>query len=229
MRVLGLIPARSGSKGVPGKNTRPLVGRPLLAYTADAALAADRLDRVVLTTDDEAIAEVGSAAGLEVPFLRPVELADDQTPMIAVLQHAITALPEEYDAVCLLQPTSPLRPEGLIDRCIELRDTSAADAVVTVLPVPAEHNPHWVYLEAPDGSLHLSTGAPAPISRRQDLPPAYHRDGSVYVFGSEAIREGNPYGERVEGVVLDPHRSVNIDDLDDWARAEALIRSGDLD
>lgn len=225
MRVLGVVPARAGSKGVPGKNTRLLGGRPLLAYTADAALVAARLDRVVLTTDDEAIAEVGSRSGLDVPFLRPPELAADDTPMIAVLQHAVESLPEAYDAVCLLQPTTPFRPVGLIDRCIDLLDESGADAVVTMLRVPAEHNPHWVYLREPDGALRLSTGARSPVARRQDLPPAFHRDGSVYVMRAEGIVAGDPYGTHLEAVVLDPAASVNIDDLDDWARAEALLAS----
>jgi len=223
MRTLGVIPARGGSKGVPGKNTRLLGGRPLLAYSAQAALASARLDRVVLTTDDAAIAEVGASLGLDVPFLRPSRLADDDSPMVEVLRHAIETLTESYDAVCLLQPTSPLRPVGLIDDCIDLLEASGADSVVTMLPVPAEHNPHWVYLRGPDGRLQISTGEAWPITRRQDLPEGYHRDGSVYVFRTSRIRTGNPYGAHIEAVVGDPASSVNIDDIDDWARAEALL------
>jgi CMP-N-acetylneuraminic acid synthetase len=225
MRVLGLVPARAGSKGVPAKNTRLLGGRPLLAYTAEVALAARQLARVVLSTEDETIAALGTDLGLEVPFLRPPELAGDDTPMLAVLQHAIDSLPEAFDAVCLLQPTSPLRPAGLIDRCITLLDSSGADAVVTMVPVPAEHNPHWVYVRDAGGRLRLSTGEANPIGRRQDLPTALHRDGSVYVLRTEGIRRGIPYGDHLEAVVLEPATSVNIDDLDDWARAEALLES----
>lgn len=225
MRVLGLVPARGGSKGVPAKNIRMLGDRPLLAYTAEAALTAGNLDRVVLSTEDAAIAELGASLGLDVPFLRPPELAADDTPMIAVLQHAIDALPEAFDAVCLLQPTSPFRPAGLVDRCIGLLDSSGADAVVTMLPVPAEHNPHWVYVRDHRGDLRLATGEASPVARRQDLPPAFHRDGSVYVLRTKGLREGRPYGDRIEAVVLDPARHVNIDDLDDWARAEALLES----
>ncbi len=225
MRVLGLIPARGGSTGVPGKNTRLLGGRPLLAYTADAALAARRLTRVVLTTEDADIAALGADLGLEVPFLRPAELAADDTPMLAVLQHALLTLADAFDAVCLLQPTSPFRPAGLVDRCIALLESSGADAVATMLPVPPEHNPHWVWLREPGGDLRLSTGDASPIARRQDLPPALHREGSVYVLRADGIRRGDPYGDRLEAVVLDPATSVNIDDLDDWARAEALLAS----
>lgn len=222
-RVLGLVPARAGSKGVPGKNTRALAGRPLLAYTAAAALAAHSLDRVVLSTDDPAIAALGEGLGLEVPFLRPAELAEDATPMLAVLQHALEALDDDaIEVVCLLQPTTPFRAPGLVDRCVARLDESDADAVVTMVPVPAEHNPHWVYEHGPDGCLRLATGEADPIGRRQDLPPAYHRDGSVYVFRAGALRSGRPYGDHLEAEVLDPSRTVNIDTPADWARAEAL-------
>lgn len=222
-RVLGLVPARAGSKGVPGKNTRVLAGRPLLAHTAEAATAARSLDRLVLSTEDPAIAALGESLGLEVPFLRPAELADDTTPMLAVLQHALEALADDtIQVVCLLQPTCPFRAPGLIDRCVARLDESGADAVVTMVPVPAEHNPHWVYERGDDGRLRLATGETDPIGRRQDLPPAFHRDGSVYVWRAAAIRAGRPYGDHLEAEVLDPTRTVNIDTPADWARAEAL-------
>lgn len=228
MRTLGVIPARGGSKGVPRKNVRLLHGRPLLQYTAEAALAARRLARVVLTTDDVEIAETGRRLGLDVPFLRPAELARDETPMLPVVQHALRRVEEEtgarFDAVCLLQPTNPLRSPGLIDACVGLLETSGADAVVTVLPVPAEHNPHWVYFSARDGALRLSTGEAAPVARRQDLPPAFHREGSVYVTRRDVLLGRNSlYGERLVGYELRPEHSVNIDDLEDWARAERLL------
>lgn len=227
MRVLGVVPARGGSKGVPRKNVRLLAGKPLLQYTAEAALAASRLTRVILSTDDEEIAEVGRQCGLDVPFIRPVELARDDTPMLPVVQHAIGAVEAEdtlYDAVCLLQPTNPMRTSAQIDGCIELLETSGADAVMTVLPVPAEYNPHWVYFRTTDGELKLSTGEPQPIPRRQALPAAYHREGSVYVARCEVVmREDSLYGRRTLGYEVDPEWSVNIDDPSDWARAEALV------
>ena len=229
MRVLGLIPARGGSKGVPRKNIRLLAGRPLLAYTADAALAAQHLTRVVLSTDDEEIAEVGRACGLEVPFMRPAELAQDASPTLPVIQHAVSwfsARGESFDAVCLLQPTNPLRRAADIDGCIERLIQSDADAVVAVLPVPPEHNPHWVYFAAADGALRLSTGEATPLPRRQDLPPAFHREGSVYVTRREVLMETNSlYGRRLLGYPVNPQRSVNIDNQEDWARAESLLSS----
>lgn len=227
MRVLGVVTARGGSKGVPGKNIRPLGGKPLLVWTAEAAKRASRLARVILSTDDEQIAAVGREAGLEVPFLRPAELAGDRTPTLPVLQHAVgwlEARGDRFDAICLLQPTNPLRPAELIDACIELLERSGADSVISVLPVPADYNPHWVYFAGPDGELRLATGEPAPIPRRQDLPPAFHREGSVYVMKRDVLVEQRSlYGARVVGYPVDAARSVNIDSLDDWALAERMI------
>jgi CMP-N,N'-diacetyllegionaminic acid synthase len=230
VRTLAVIPARGGSKGVPRKNVRLLDGKPLLQYTAEAALAARRLERVILSTDDPEIAEVGRQCGLEVPFLRPAELARDDTPTLPVLQHAVRwaeAEGDRFDAVCLLQPTQPLRPPGLIDACIALLEESDADAALTVLPVPAEHNPHWVYFRDAEGFLRLSTGEATPIPRRQELPPAFHREGSVYVTRRDVLIEENSlYGRRVAGYPVDPARTVNIDSLADWERAERLLREG---
>lgn len=224
MRVLGLVPARGGSKGIPGKNVRPLGGRPLLAWTAEAALASRRLSRVVLSTDDEGIAEVGRRCGLDVPFLRPAELARDDTPTLPVVRHALEALEDGFDAVCLLQPTSPFRRAEDIDGCIAMLEERGLDAVVSVLPVPAEHNPHWVYFED-GGLLRLATGEEQPIPRRQELPPAFHRDGSIYVTRREVVLsggEGSLYGRRLGGYVM-PEAGVNLDTPADWERAERLL------
>jgi CMP-N-acetylneuraminic acid synthetase len=227
-RVLGVIPARGRSKGLPRKNVRLLAGKPPLAYTAEAALTARRLTRVVLTTDDEAIAEVGKQYGIEVPFLRPCELAEDDTPTLPVVQHAVRWLEQRgdsFDSVCLLQPTNPLRRAEHIDACIELLESSGADAVVTVLPVPAEHNPHWVYFRNAEGHLSLTTGEAAPIPRRQDLPEALHREGSVYVTRRRVLMEQNSlFGSRLVGYPMDPAECVNIDTLADFEKAEKLLR-----
>ena len=229
MRVLGIVPARGGSKGVPRKNIRLLCGKPLLQYTAESALAALRLSRVILSTESEEIAEVGRRAGLEVPFLRPAELAEDTTPMLPVVQHAVRSMERSgarFDAICLLQPTNPLRRSEDIDACIELLEQSDSDAVVTVLPVPAEYNPHWVYFRGQNSLLRLSTGEASPITRRQDLPPAFHREGSVYVTRRDVVMEQDSlYGRRLAGYQLDPQRSVNIDGPEDWARATELLSS----
>ena len=225
--VLGLVPARGGSKGVPRKNVRDLVGKPLLAYTAEAALGAATLARIVLSTDDAEIAAVGRRCGLDVPFMRPAELSRDDTPTLPVVQHALRELErmgDRYDAVCLLQPTSPLRSASLIDECVSRFVSERPDSVISVRPVPAEFNPHWVYFLDEDGSARLSTGERTPVVRRQDLPCAYHRDGAVYVTDCEVVKAGSLYGERVLAVVSPEGPTVNIDDEEDWRAAELAIR-----
>lgn len=227
MRVLGLIPARGGSKGIRRKNIRPLLGKPLLQYTAEAARAAHRLTRIILSTEDEEVAAVGRNCGLEVPFRRSPELARDDTPMLPVVQDALRWFEdrgERFDAVCLLQPTSPLRRPEYIDACIDLLEERGADAVVTVLPVPPEYNPHWVFTRDDAGFVHLFTGDAIPINRRQDLPLAFHREGSVYVSRRDVVMEKNTlYGARIAGYEMEAGRSVNIDGPEDWERAERLL------
>lgn len=227
MKIVGLIPARGGSKGVPRKNIRNLRGKPLLAYTAESALAAKFLSRVVLSTEDEEIAEVGRNYGIDVPFLRPFELAQDKTPSLPVVQHALSILEkngEHFDAVCLLQPTNPLRRSQDIDACIELFIESNADCVVSVLPVPHEYNPKWVFWKDNKGKMSLATGDEEIIPRRQDLPPAFHRDGSVYLTRSEIIiKDQSLYGKNILGYEISPEFSANIDTEEDWQRIEKRI------
>lgn len=227
MHILGIVTARGGSKGIPRKNVRLLGGRPLIAWTADAARGATKLARTICSTDDEEIAAVARAAGLDVPFLRPAELSLDTTPTLPVLQHAVRWVEdrgERFDAICLLQPTSPLRTSGDIDACISLLESSGADAVVTVAAVPAEHNPHWVYFAGAGGELRLATGETTPIPRRQDLPPAYCRDGSIFLTRRDVLMDGSLYGTRLVGQITDGNRSLDIDTLEDWERAEERIK-----
>ncbi len=226
-KVLGIIPARGGSKGVPRKNIRSLCGKPLLAYTIESALRAKRLTRTVLSTEDEEIADVGMRLGIEVPFLRPKQLAQDTSPTFPVVLHALETLEfggDSFDAVCLLQPTNPLRRSVDIDACIDLLENSDADSVISVLPVPEEHNPHWVYRMCVDGALKLFTEEPTPIARRQDLPPAFHREGSVYVTKTTVIRTlRSLYGKRILGYEMPREYSSNIDTLEDWRALEARM------
>jgi CMP-N,N'-diacetyllegionaminic acid synthase len=227
MKALGIIPARGGSQGVPRKNIRLLCGKPLLQYTAEAALAAKNLSRIILSTEDEEIAEVGRTCGLEVPFRRPAELARDDTPTLSVVQHAVGWVEDRgelYDFICLLQPTNPLRKAEDIDACLTMLAEGDMDSVVSVLPVPHDYNPHWVYLLDQEGLLRLSTGESTPYPRRQELPPAFHREGSVYVTRRDVLMKDNSlYGKRTIGYVMDPNRHVNIDGPDDWKAAEHLL------
>jgi CMP-N,N'-diacetyllegionaminic acid synthase len=229
MRVLGLIPARGGSKGVPRKNIRPLAGKPLLAYTAEAALKVKSLDKVILSTDDPEIAEVGMQFGLDVPFLRPAELAQDGTPTLPVVQHALNYLKakgEVFDAVCLLQPTNPLRSPVDIEAAVEKFISGNYDSLVSLLEVPLEHNPYWVFFENEEGLLHLSTGGTEPIPRRQLLPKAYHREGSIYITKTSVVLEKNSlFGDRVGGYLIKTDCPINIDTLEDWEKAEEFFKS----
>lgn len=231
--VLGLVPARGGSKGITRKNIRMLAGKPLIAFTADAARASTQLSRVILSTDDPEIAEAGKAAGLDVPFLRPTEFALDSSPMIEVILHALRwaqAQGEDYAAICLLQPTSPLRSAETIDRCISTLWEREVDSVISVRPVPSEHNPHWVYYETSGGLLKLSSGEAEPIASRQQLPQAFHRDGSIFLARTEAVlRDGSLYGRTTAGVVSPESEAFDLDTEDQWDILDkrlAALRAG---
>jgi CMP-N-acetylneuraminic acid synthetase len=213
---------------VPRKNIQMLAGKPLIGYTIDVALRASHIDRVVVSTEDDEISDAAKALGAEVPFKRPASLAQDDTPMLPVVVHALRSMSSagwRPDLVCLLQPTFPFRRASDIDACIEALDAQRADCVISVHRVPHHFNPHWVYFQQPDGSLRLATGGLEPISRRQELPAAFHRSGSIYVSRTVIILErGSLYGERVFGYETSSEESCNIDTAADWERAEALFR-----
>lgn len=224
--MLGLVPARGGSKGVPGKNTRLLAGRPLLEYTARAALASGVLRRVVLSTDSIEIADCGRAAGLDVPFMRPAALAQDDTPMHAVIEHALDELRRqgsEPAAVVLLQPTSPLRTPAHIRAAVEMLARTGADSVVTVVAVPPHLSPDYV-MRIEEGRLRPFLSDGARVARRQDARPAYYRDGTIYAFRTDALRRvGTLYGEDCRPLLLDAAESLSIDTAADWDAAERAL------
>lgn len=232
MKVLGIITARGGSKGVPGKNLKLLDGKPLLAYTVEAARASRSLDRVILSTEDEAIAAAGRALGCEVPFLRPAELSRDNTPHLPVIQHAAEWMREQAgyrpDAVMVLQPTSPLRTAGDIDAAIALLESSGADSVLSVSEVPVHSHPsRTLRLDAAGNAVLFATGQPVRqrVNRRQDLPEAWVMNGAIYACRTEALFAAEPslYGDAVVAYRMPAGRSISIDDLDDWAAAERAL------
>jgi len=226
--VLALVPARGGSKGVPRKNVLPLSGRSLLKYVHDATQAATRVDRVILSTDDDEIAAEGLRVGLEVPFRRPPDLALDDTPMLSVIRHAVDWVAAHGAApefVVLLQPTSPLRRGTHIDDAVSLLITERADSVVTVVEVPKHLSPDYV-MKIEGGVLRPFLPEGAAITRRQDVRPAYFRDGTVYAFRSDTIdRFGNIYGERCVPLLIDAKDSLSIDSPEDWAEAERRLET----
>ena len=222
MRTLGIIPARGGSKGLPGKNTRLLAGRPLLEWTVRAARASGRIDCLILSTDDAGIAAAGTACACEVPFLRPAELAGDKTPMIDVVLHALDTLGGGFDLVVLLQPTSPLRSSQDITACVDLCVQTGAPSVVAV--TPASESPYWMFtLDTGQALARLLPEAPVQ-TRRQDLPPAYLVNGAVYVARPDWLRRHRAFiAADTKGYVMPAERSIDIDDLNDWAAAEEVF------
>ena len=224
--VLGLVPARGGSKGVPGKNIRPLAGRTLLDYAARAAHESGVIDRVVLSTDSEEIAQVGRRAGLDVPFLRPASLAADDTPMLPVIRHAIETLAAagwHADVIVLLQPTSPLRRPAHIQSAVRMLRETNADSVVSVIELPRHLSPDYV-MKIDDGVLQPFLPEGARIARRQDARAAYSRDGTVYVCWRRTIeRFDSIYGEDCRPLIIDAADSLSIDSPADWDAAERIL------
>ena len=228
MRILAIIPARGGSKGVPGKNIKLLNGKPLLAYTSEIALQSKYLTEVIVSTEDEKILAVAKRFGIKVPFVRPTELAQDNTPTINVMIHALQWYEKQsvfFDAVCLLQTTSPFRTLEFLDKAIEKFISSDCDSLISVQKVPHEYNPHWTFEVNREGNLKIATGETEIVSRRQELPMAYHRDGSIYLTKTEVLlQQHSLYGKSISYIESDPEFYVNIDTLEDWEKAESMIK-----
>lgn len=228
MKIVTLITARGSSKGLPRKNVLPLAGKPLIAWTIEAALKSRRLNRVIVSTDDEEIAQVARQWGADVPFLRPAELAQDASPHIDVVNHAIQWLEENEkqfpEYVMLLQPTSPFRTAQDIDQAIEIAKTHQAVAVVSVCE--ASEHPFLSKKISPDGTLDdfvvLNRAA---YLRRQDLPPAYALNGAIYLNRRESLlcdQTFLPYGTLA--YVMPTERSLDIDTPWEWHLAELILK-----
>ena len=227
-RVLGIIPARGGSKGIPNKNIAPLLGKPLLAYTAEAVRGSRRLTRTILSTDDSRIAEVGKALGLDVPFMRPAHLAGDEVLTIPVLQDVLRRLEEQgerYDAVFTLQPTNPLRRKDDIDGAIALLEETDADSVISFVPVGEKHPARMKQISedlrvSDPPFVEQSEGLP-----RQKLPKYYLREGSVYLTRRNVLMELNSLkGRDCRAWLVAEDRACNIDTPFDLFLAEQLLR-----
>lgn len=219
--LLALIPARGGSKGIPRKNVRSIAGKPLIGWTIDAALSSRVFARVVVSTEDSEIAEIARVCGAEVPFMRPAELSGDDTSGIAPVLHALDELPG-FDAVVLLQPTSPLRSASDIAEVVALARTSGARSVVSVSEPDA--HPQWTYRMDSDGALS-PWEAQAGAARRQELEPAFALNGAIYYSQCDLLREtGALVGPGTIGYPMPAERSIDIDTPLDWRMAELLLK-----
>jgi CMP-N-acetylneuraminic acid synthetase len=231
MRTLAIIPARGGSKGIPRKNIAPLLGKPLLAYTAESALAALQLSRIVLSTEDEEIARVGRHWGLEVPFLRPPELARDNTPTLLVLQDVVRKLEatgDSYDAIFTLQPTTPFRRPEDIDGAIDLIERTGADSVISFVDVGEKHPARMKSIAFDGRVLDPPFAEEFEGQRRQDLPKLYLREGSVYLTRRTVLMEqGSVKGRDCRAWLVPEERACNIDTPFDLFIAEQILRYRD--
>ncbi|HKY80080.1 MAG TPA: acylneuraminate cytidylyltransferase family protein [Sphingobium sp.] len=224
LRVLAIVPARGGSKGVPRKNLRLVGGKPLVCWTIEAAQASSYLDRVVVSSDDDEICAAAAGYGAGIGLKRPAELAQDDSTSLSVVLHAVREIPG-YDIGVVLQPTSPLRTVADIDGCLEMMMARGSDSCVSVRE--AEENPYWMYRLASDFRLAPVLDRGLVPTRRQDLPPVYMPNGAVYAFRIDALeRHGNFIGEHTVGYVMPSGRSLDIDTESEMAEAASLLGDG---
>lgn len=224
-KILGLIPARGGSKGIPGKNIVYLGGKPLITWTVEAAKKSRYLDELVLSSDDEEIINIANQYGCNTPFQRPSELAKDDTTSIDVVLHAIEKIPG-YDYVLLLQPTSPFRKVNHIDRAIRECIDAGVSSLVTVRKV--RESPYWMYTKSKDNRLHpvLEQGLSA---QRQNLPVMWILNGAIYLTEINYLKQHRSLkGEDVIGMEMSTNESVDIDSIEDLKYAEVLINNDEL-
>jgi len=225
--IVGLIPARGGSKGIPRKNIKLLAGKPLIAWTIEAARSCSALSRVIVSTDDQEIADVALQWGAEVPFLRPAELAGDKSSALDVVLHVLDRL-EEHDAavpeyLLLLQPTSPFRTKQDIEAAIGLAAMRKVDGVVSV----CEASPHPLLCQRirEDGRLADYMSADRESRRRQDLPAAYQLNGAIYLNHAQSLRQERTFRPKdTLPYLMPPERSLDLDTLWDWHLAELILR-----
>lgn len=228
--ILGVIPARGGSKGVNRKNVYPLAGKPLILYTIEAARKCRTLSRVVVSTDDPEIAELAANMELEV-LRRPDDLAHDDTPMVPVIHHAVDSLAEsgyQPEVIVVLQPTAPLRRTEHIDQCIDLMSKTDANSVVSVSLVPGHFHPDWQFIISESGELQAISGQKLDNlqSRRQDLSRTYTRNGALYAVRREAfIQNESLLAPPCMAYIMAAEDSVNIDSEEDiWVAERYLLQ-----
>jgi CMP-N,N'-diacetyllegionaminic acid synthase len=226
-KILAVITARGGSKGIPGKNIKILGDKPLIAYTIEAARKSDLISDLIVSTEDKKIANVAKQYGADVPFMRPKELAQDDTLHLPVMQHAVSFMEDKlkckFDYVVILQPTSPFRTKEDIDDTIQKLIDTGADSAVSLVEIEENHPMKIKKLEG-DRVLPYSVEE-IHGTRRQDLPVAYKRNSSVYVMKRDLIMKDNElYGSYTAGHIVPKERSIDIDNPFDWIKAEYMLK-----
>jgi len=221
VKVLAVIPARGGSKGIPRKNIRMLAGKPLIAWTIRAAIDSGVVDQIVVSTDDKEIGEIALAWGAEVPGLRPAALAQDETGSMDVVLH-VAAQIDAFDWLLLLQPTSPLRSADDIRGIMNLVFECGAHSAVSVCESPS--NPAWMYNIDEYGRLRSVLAVGKHVNRRQELPPAYQLNGALYLMNREWLLTNKKFiGSDTIGYLMPPERSADINTPSDWEWVEFLL------
>lgn len=226
-KVLALIPARGGSKRLPRKNVAILAGKPLIAWTIEAANKSKYIDTVVVSTDDNEIAEVSECYGAQIPFRRPEELASDAATSNDVILHALQTLEEEFDLIVLLQPTSPLRNETHIDESLDVLLSKDGEGVISV--APCDHSPLWANILPETGDMKGFLRSYENV-RSQDLEKFYRLNGAIYAFHVDSIldEKGISYSENVYSYIMPSEFSVDIDTELDFKIAEVLMDTSPL-
>lgn len=222
--MLAIIPARGGSKGLPGKNIKDLKGKPMIAYTIEAALKSEKISRVLVSTDSKEIEKVAKYYGAEVPYLRPASLSDDKASSLDVYRYVIDKIEQEQknkiEEFMVLQPTSPLRNEVHIDEAINLYENKKADSVVSYCKEP--HSIFWhKYIEG-DGSF-VEIFKDNFQKNRQEIRNTYYPNGAIYIFNRKVLETGRYYSERSYAYLMDRNVSIDIDDIEDFQYAEFLM------
>lgn len=219
--VLAIIPARGGSKGLPGKNIKPLDGKPLIAWTIELALQSSYIDDVVVSTDDIAIADISVKAGARIPFMRPTQLATDSALTVDVLLHCLERLPDHFDLLVVLQPTSPLRKLKTLDECIS-RCAQTNQPVISVTENPKALE--WMFFRKGE-RLHNVTEKPVIPTRRQECTPVYYVDGNVYCIAvSDFKKTRRLFDNTTLSVISQQGESIDIDTMSDFEYCEYLIK-----
>ena len=225
-KVLAIITARGGSKGIPRKNIKDLAGKPLIAYTIAAANASQHLTRTIVSTDDEEISTIAKDHGGGVPFLRPAHLAEDESKSIDVISDLVTTLVEQgdsYDYIMILQPTSPLRTSGDIDAAIEMAVDNDADSVMSMVEL-SDFSKKKIKKISDSIIEPFFEAEGNESSRRQDLEPAYKRNCAIYLTRTDLIMQGDLFGEKSVAYIMPEERSVDINTPYDFSLTEFLLQ-----